>query len=228
MSALLKKASKGITELTLKGNQLTVSCFETLIQFPKLIMLDLSYNKLGYHVLQKLPVLLEHLPALIDIRLEGTQMGNLWEIDMETKDAYTSYDMNTFTKNALSLNLSENHFQGDMLWHWTTLWIHIKQMCHLTMSNVTSEAGWDNMFLLSDLPRYTFYFRRIGCFMTKHIKWYRLSDLNLSCSAKSTFTMCVMPRFFSMKQELEELDFSCCDLTSRGKELEGSVSCVVK
>lgn len=40
-----------------------------------------------------------------------------------------------------------------MLVQWTALWIHLKRISGLGLASITSDIGWKNFELLSDLPR---------------------------------------------------------------------------
>jgi hypothetical protein len=142
-----------LTELDLSSNQLDTACLDTIILFTNLTTLNLSYNNLGPDILLRLPELLTRLPTLRDINLEGTHLGRSIELKDDNKDAYTTYGLIILAKTGLSLNISNNHFEGDMLWHWTTMWVHLKRISSLTVSNVTSDTGWDNFYSLSDLPK---------------------------------------------------------------------------
>lgn len=115
--------------------------------------LNLSYNDLGPSILQRLPDLLEKVPTLRDINLEGTRLGSNIELDDYTKDAYTTYGMTVVVRAGISLNISNNHFEDDMLWHWTKMWVNLRRISSITLSNITSESGWDNFHSLSDLPK---------------------------------------------------------------------------
>lgn len=146
-------AYRGLTELNLNNNQLDITCLDSIVLFTNLMTLNLSYNDFGPSILQRLPDLLEKVPTLRDIRLEGTRLGSNIELDDYTKDAYTTYGMTVVVKAGISLNISNNHFEDDMLWHWTKMWVNLRRISSITLSNITSESGWDNFHSLSDLPK---------------------------------------------------------------------------
>lgn len=195
---LLKDAYRSLTELNLSNNQLTAECIDIIIKFPNLMALDLSYNELGPTILQRLPYLLEQAPTIRSINLENTHLGSNFEVDADTKDAYTSYRMNNSVTTGLSLNLSNNHFQSDSLWHWTNMWENLERLTSLTLSNVSSDMSWDNFSSLSNLPK--------------------LSDLIFCYSSKSTLALCDFNEFFRLRHDLDLLDFTGCDLTSHDIE----------
>jgi hypothetical protein len=116
-------------------------------------MINLSYNNLGPDIFKRLPDLLQSMPTLREIKLEDTHLGDPIYIDGDIKEAYISHGMTVGLNSSVTLNLSNNHFSQDTLWHWTTLWIHLRNISTLHLSNVTSDTGWDNFELLSDLPK---------------------------------------------------------------------------
>ncbi|KAI9340106.1 hypothetical protein BD770DRAFT_219613 [Pilaira anomala] len=185
LSFLLKDAHKGLTELNLRNNLLTAKCLSSILLFPRLRILDLSFNTLGATVLQQLPSLLENLPSIREIKLSFTHLGDFTIIDEKTKEAYMSYGMSSNTNLSLILDLSNNHFHEDMLFNWTKLWINLNRISKLCLSNISSDTKWENFSLLSDLPNF---------------------------SSKKTLRLCGFQQLVTLKPILNQLDLSCCDL----------------
>lgn len=144
---------KSLTELNLRNNLLTVECLSSILPFPHLRVLDLSYNALGPGILQRLPYLLEKLPSLKEIKLSSTHLGDFIKLDPDVKEAYITYTMTSDNRSSLKLDLSNNHFYKDMLCSWTTLWINLSRTTRLYLSNISSDTKWNNFQLLSDLPK---------------------------------------------------------------------------
>ncbi|GAA5798594.1 hypothetical protein HPULCUR_003999 [Helicostylum pulchrum] len=153
LKLLLNVTYKGLTELKLRNNLLTVECLSSILPFPHLRVLDLSYNALGPGILLRLPHLLEKLPSLREIKLSSTHLGDFIKLDPDVKEAYITYAMTSNNRSRLKLDLSNNHFYKDMLCNWTTLWINLSRTSRLHLSNISSDTNWDNFQLLSDLPK---------------------------------------------------------------------------
>ncbi|KAI8090480.1 hypothetical protein BDF21DRAFT_190909 [Thamnidium elegans] len=196
---LLKTAHKGLTELNLRNNILTVECISSILPFPHLRVLDLSYNALGPGILQRLPYLLEKLPSLREIKLSSTRLGDFIKLDQDVNEAYITYAMTSNNSSSIKLDLSSNHFYKDMLCKWTTLWINLNRITRLYLSNISSDTKWDNFQLLSDLPN--------------------LSDLIFSFSSKKSLYLCGIKQLITLKSNLNHLDLSCCDLTAEHIEI---------
>lgn len=137
----------------MRNNLLTAKCLSSVLLFPRLRILDLSFNALGPTVLQQLPSLLENLPLIREIKLSSTHLGDFTIIDEKTKEAYMSYGMTSNTNLSLMLDLSNNHFHKAMLFNWTKLWINLNRISKLCLSNIYSDTIWKNFSLLSDLPK---------------------------------------------------------------------------
>lgn len=149
----MKDANQGITELNLSNNLITADCVSLLTKFSNLRVLNLSYNDLGPDILKRLPDLLQSMPSLREIKLEHTHLGDHVDMFGDIKEAYISHGMTAAAGPSLTLNLSNNHFYQDNLWEWTNVWVHLKRLSSLHLSNVTSDTGWDNFQLLSDLSK---------------------------------------------------------------------------
>ncbi|KAL7314729.1 hypothetical protein PS15m_006262 [Mucor circinelloides] len=187
---LLEHANKGLSELHVCNNQLTVKCLDTLKSY-RFRTLDLSHNAMGPALMRQLPRLLEKIPSLKQLSLECTGIGRFTEIDDAVKAIYANHGRKGFQGANLSLDISNNYFDCNMLTLWTPLWVHLKRIAKLELSSISTEAKWLNFDLLSDLPK--------------------LSDLNFSFTLASTLNY-NFRNFFKNKALLNHLDFTGCGL----------------
>lgn len=90
LAYLLDHANKGLSELHVCNNQLTVKCLDTL-QKCRLRSLDLSHNSMGPALMKQLPRLLEKIPSLKQLSIENTGIGRFTEIDETVKAIYSNH-----------------------------------------------------------------------------------------------------------------------------------------
>lgn len=169
LAYLLEHANKGLSELHVCNNQLTVKCLDTLTRY-RLRALDLSHNSMGPALMKQLPRLLEKIPSLKQLSIENTGIGRFTEIDETVKAIYSNHgrkgNYSTWVKGVcltegilgsqganLSLDISNNYFDCNMLTLWTPLWTHLKRISKLELSSISTEAKWLNFDLLSDLAK---------------------------------------------------------------------------
>ncbi|KAI7898424.1 uncharacterized protein BX663DRAFT_525246, partial [Cokeromyces recurvatus] len=132
------------------------------------------------------------IPSLKYINLENTEIGKYTCIEEETKQAYDQFQSHKMSAANLFINLSNNHFENDMLIQWTWLWKKLKRLSKLEIASVTSDFGWENFEALSDLPT--------------------LSDLSFKYSIRETLNNCRLYEFFKLKPRLNQLDLTACGL----------------
>lgn len=87
---LLEHANKGLSELHVCNNQLTVKCLDTLKSY-RFRTLDLSHNAMGPALMRQLPRLLEKIPSLKQLSLECTGIGRFTEIDDAVRAIYANH-----------------------------------------------------------------------------------------------------------------------------------------
>ncbi|KAK4509752.1 phosphate transporter (Pho88) [Mucor velutinosus] len=190
LSYLLEHANKGLSELHVCNNQLTAKCLDTLSRF-RLRTLDLSHNSMGPALMRQLPRLLEKIPALKQLSIQNTGIGRFTEIDEAVKALYSNHGRKGSQGANLSLDISNNYFDCNMLTLWTPLWTCLKRIYKLELSSLSTEAKWLNFDLLSDLPK--------------------LSDLNFNFTLASTLSY-NFKDFFKYKRLLNHIDFTGCGL----------------
>ncbi|CAO3611790.1 unnamed protein product [Mucor fragilis] len=190
LAYLLDHANKGLSELHVCNNQLTVKCLDTL-QKCRLRSLDLSHNSMGPALMKQLPRLLEKIPSLKQLSIENTGIGRFTEIDETVKAIYSNHGRKGASGANLTLDISNNYFDCNMLILWTPLWTHMKRISKLELSSISTEAKWLNFDLLSDLPK--------------------LSDLNFNFTLASTLNYNFRD-FFKHKRLLNHIDFTGCGL----------------
>ncbi|KAL9554111.1 hypothetical protein MBANPS3_002977 [Mucor bainieri] len=190
LAYLLEHANKGLSELHVCNNQLTVKCLDTLARC-RLRTLDLSHNFMGSALMRQLPRLLEKIPSLKQLSIENTGIGRFTEIDEAVKTIYSNHGHKGSQGANLSLDISNNYFDCNMLTLWTPLWTNMKRISKLELSSLTTEAKWLNFDLLSDLPK--------------------LSDLNFNFTPAS-FLNYNFRDFFKHKSLLNHVDFTGCGL----------------
>ncbi|KAI9470110.1 MAG: hypothetical protein EXX96DRAFT_391608 [Benjaminiella poitrasii] len=183
-------------ELVLSNNRLT--SVHLLIQPFRLRSIDLSHNPIGPSFLKHLPTFLIAVPSLKLINLENTHIGHHTVIEPETQQAYEQFESHKMSAASLSIDISSNHFENDMLIQWTTLWRKLKRLSRLDMASVTSDFGWKNFDSLSDLST--------------------LSDLGFKYSIRETLNYCRFHEFFRLKGQLNQLDLTACGLTLDGND----------
>ncbi|OAD01886.1 hypothetical protein MUCCIDRAFT_163837 [Mucor lusitanicus CBS 277.49] len=195
LAYLLEHANKGLSELHVCNNQLTVKCLDTLTRY-RLRALDLSHNSMGPALMKQLPRLLEKIPSLKQLSIENTGIGRFTEIDETVKAIYSNHGRKGSQGANLSLDISNNYFDCNMLTLWTPLWTHLKRISKLELSSISTEAKWLNFDLLSDLAK--------------------LSDLNFNFTLASSLNYNFRD-FFRHKTLLNHIDFTGCGLEKQGK-----------
>ncbi|KAI8640420.1 hypothetical protein BD408DRAFT_419868 [Parasitella parasitica] len=187
---LLEHANKGLSELHVCNNRLTTKCLSFLSRY-RLRTLDLSYNSLGPAFLKQLPAFLEKVPSLKQLILVGTEIGRFIEIDEALRIVYSNHGRKGSQGANLTLDISGNYFDINMLTQWTPLWIQLKRISKLELSSIATEGKWLNFELLSDLPK--------------------LSDFNFNFTTASTLNY-NFKGFFKRKPLFNHIDFTGCGL----------------
>ncbi|KAI8364269.1 hypothetical protein EDC96DRAFT_511105 [Choanephora cucurbitarum] len=187
LEKLLKIVNPSVGEVRLGNNQLTTECLDTLTKL-RVATLDLSHNPIDATLFVRLPQFLEKVPVLKRLELENTDIG---KINMDVCHA-TQTKSSLNMSSSLTLDVSNNHFEQDMLSKLTELWLQFNRIEGLELSSITSDFGWNNFDLLSELSS--------------------LSKLSFKYSVKTTFGYCHFKEFFMMKKTINELDLTGCGL----------------
>ncbi|KAI8332999.1 hypothetical protein BD560DRAFT_46390 [Blakeslea trispora] len=185
---LLKIVNPSVGEVRLSNNYLTTGCLDLLSKI-RVAVLDLSHNPIDASIFIQLPIFLEKVPVLKRLELENTKIGKVNSaIYRAVQEKSAAFHM----ASSLTMNVSSNHFEQDMLSQLTELWLKLSRIDGLELSSITSDFGWNNFDTLSELQS--------------------LTKMSFKYSDKTTFSYCHFKEFFIMKKTIHELDLTGCNL----------------
>ncbi|KAG0792046.1 hypothetical protein G6F16_004657 [Rhizopus arrhizus] len=191
---ILLKDCKIPNEINLSNNRITVSTVQLITDIfsdSDLARISLSFNPIGPQIIQEVPKMISHFPNLRALNFEGTCLGKHMQVDESIKDLYKCM-IQSDVPYLITLNLSGNHFEKDMLSIWTSLLVYIERLDKLHLSGVSSDTKWNNFALLSTTS---------------------LRGLDYSYSAGGILDTNDINELLSTGKRLTELDLSGCALT---------------
>ncbi|KAG1169187.1 hypothetical protein G6F70_008620 [Rhizopus microsporus] len=190
----LLKYSKAPNEINLSNNRATLSTLQLLTDLfsnSDLARLSLAYNSLGPELINKVPELITAFPNLRVLNLEGTFIGKYMAVNDDVRDLYRNMAQ-AEVPYRITINLSNNHFEKDMLSIWTSLLVRIERLDKLQLSGITSDTAWSNFVTLSDSS---------------------LRGIDYNHSAKDVLDLMDLNFLLGSGKMLTELDLSGCGLT---------------
>ncbi|ORE03139.1 hypothetical protein BCV72DRAFT_252043 [Rhizopus microsporus var. microsporus] len=193
----LLKYSKAPNEINLSNNRATLSTLQLLTDLfsnSDLARLSLAYNSLGPELVNKVPELITAFPNLRVLSLEGTCLGKYMAVNDDVRDLYRNMAQ-AEVPYRITVNLSNNHFEKDMLSIWTSLLVHVERLDKLQLSGITSDTVWSNFVALSDSS---------------------LRGIDYNHSAKDVLDLMNLNFLLGSGKMLTELDLSGCGLTHQG------------
>ncbi|EIE77759.1 hypothetical protein RO3G_02463 [Rhizopus delemar RA 99-880] len=220
---ILLKDCKIPNEINLSNNRITVSTVQLITDIfsdSDLARISLSFNPIGPQIIQEVPKMISHFPNLRALNFEGTCLGKYMQVDESIKDLYKCM-IQSDVPYLITLNLSGNHFEKDMLSIWTSLLVYIERLDKLHLSGVSSDTKWNNFALLSttSLRGLDYSYSAGGILDTNDINELlstgkRLTELDLSGCALTVQGLQNLYQAFK-QCKISKLDVSYCGLTSK-------------
>ncbi|KAI8377957.1 uncharacterized protein BYT42DRAFT_363014 [Radiomyces spectabilis] len=182
------------SRLDLASNRLTVATLDFLCQHagPTLTKLCMSNNNLGPMALQRLPDLFSACTSLKTLELSSCDLGDYMLLDNTTIEKYNQMRLDDDAV-PVELDISQNHFDGDMLSGWTPYLVKLGRIQKLQCRGITTDSPWDTLGLLSDLPF--------------------LTSLDLDDTAASSWSASDLRDILQKSIHLERLSLCNCYLT---------------
>ncbi|CAO3660934.1 unnamed protein product [Rhizopus stolonifer] len=149
---LLLTHAKIPNEINLSNNEITITTVKkmlTAFSNSDLARITLSFNPIGPQLIEQVPRMISAFPNLRMLNLEGTCLGEFIQVDQEIKELYKKISLSDIPY-LITINLSDNHFQNDMLSVWTCLLASIERLDKLHLTGISSDMEWNNFMAFSE------------------------------------------------------------------------------
>ncbi|KAI9248759.1 hypothetical protein BY458DRAFT_550844 [Sporodiniella umbellata] len=191
----LLTSSKTPNEINLGNNELDITGVKCLIEVFKnsdIARISLAFNPIGPQLVEEIPNMISAFPNLRMLNLESTALGGQTTVSEELKKLYQAMSLSDIPY-LITINLSGNHFQHNMLSIWTSLLSSIKRLDKLHLTGITSDTKWNDFMSFSETS---------------------LRGIDCSFSSEKILDMDNIQQLLSSGKRLTELDLSGYGLTA--------------